>query len=34
VNNFTEIVNEFSPYFWGGKFFLTAVIIYIVFIFE
>ena len=31
VNNFTEIVNKLSPYFWGGKFFLTVVIIYILF---
>jgi hypothetical protein len=31
VNSFKETLNELSPHFWGGKFFLTAVIIYIVF---
>ena len=31
VNSFKETLNELSPYFWGGKFFLTAVIIYIIF---
>ena len=30
-NSFKETLNELSPYFLGGKFFLTAVIIFIIF---
>ena len=31
-DGFNNLLNELSPYFFGGKFFLTAAIIYIVFL--
>ena len=31
-DGFNDLLNELSPYFFGGKFFLTAAIIYIVFL--
>ena len=32
-DGFNGLLNELSPYFFGGKFFLTAAIVYIVFFF-